>query len=33
MVIDIIAALLVSWLAVEIIWLFKKNKDGEDKTK
>jgi len=27
MVIDIIAALLVSWLAVEIIWIFKKNKD------
>jgi len=27
MVIDIIAALLVSWLAVEIIWLFKNKKD------
>jgi len=27
MLIDIIAALLVSWLAVEIIWLFKNKKD------
>jgi len=27
MIIDIIAALLVSWLAVEIIWIFKNKKD------